>query len=69
MTGAQRRAASVLRQRIILALLEFGADLGAAPVEEVAANAIGLEDLRTLIVRRHEAIRESVARRVQGGGP
>lgn len=35
LTKSQARQASVLRQRLTLALLEFGADLGVASVERI----------------------------------
>lgn len=46
MTPAQVRQASVLRQRVTLALLEFGADLGAASAERIVEHAEELKGIR-----------------------
>jgi hypothetical protein len=45
-TPAQARQASLLRQRVTLALLEFGADLGVASVERIAEHAEELKGIR-----------------------
>lgn len=47
MTPAQARQASMLRQRVTLALLEFGADLGAVSVERIAEHAEELKGIRS----------------------
>lgn len=51
MTAGEKRAASVLRQQLMLALVELAAEVGRAEPEAIASRAAGLDDVRDITDR------------------